>query len=191
MEKLSRRYKNSNRQKVVIFTLLALLYGAALNQCSSPTPVSTPIHFPVAEIIEIKPMTFDEAQSVVSFEIPQPAYLPQGLALKGARSQAPDWDQVFYTSNDVVEAGFGYEVSLGSSLASYAYPESAKVIIIVAGVDGTCIQGAENEFGEWMPNADATALQWSKLEFNYRMSQGGLELNCLDLVKIAESFDVQ
>lgn len=191
MEKLSRLYKKSNRQKAVIFSLLALVCGAALNQCYSPTQVFTPIQFPVAEIIEIKPMTFDEAQSVVSFEIPQPAYLPQGLALKGARAQAPDWAQVFYTSNDVVEAGFGYDVSLGSSLASYAYPESAKVIITVAGVDGTCIQGAENEFGEWMPSADATALQWSKLEFNYRMSQGGLELNCLDLVKIAESFDVQ
>ena len=134
---------------------------------------------------------FEEAQQRVSFRIPLPAWLPEGLTLRGAHVQPPDWAQIFYSSADSPTAGngagLGIEITKGSPQGKYVFPDTAKQQVMVHGQAAICVHGAWNERQEWMDTAGAGALEWAAKGFTYDNGYSGLDLTCNDLGPIAEA----
>jgi hypothetical protein len=150
---------------------------------------STESDFPAPSInVNVIPVVNPtEAQRQLPFHIPQPTWLPEGLILKGAHVDPPNWANVFYGRAEGGEAGFGFEIHFGPREGGYVYADSAKRKVLVSDQPATCVRGAWNERGEWNDSADATTLEWSANGFDYHMSQSELDLTCDDLIRIAES----
>lgn len=132
-------------------------------------------------------ISFEEAQEQVSFVIPQPKWLPDGLVLKGSHVSPPNWAQYFYSRADGGEGGLGIEVTQGASQSQYVFPATATQPVKIKGQSAFCAQGSWNEKQEWIGTADAGHLEWSANGFLSTISHSGLGLSCNDLIKIAES----
>jgi len=141
----------------------------------------------VSNVTVLPAISLEEAQKQVSFTIPQPKWLPDGLALKGAHVSSPNWAQYFYSRAEGGDSGLGIEVTQGASQSQYLFPDDAKQPVKVNGQSAFCVQGSWNERQEWISTADAGHLEWSANSFLYTIGHSGLGLACSDLIKIAES----
>jgi hypothetical protein len=141
----------------------------------------------VGEVRVAPPVNPVEAQQQLPFTIPQPQWLPEGLMLKGANVDPPNWVRIFYQFSDEREGGLSLETQHGIREGGYFFPENAKQSVMVKGQPAVCVQGTWNENGDWLAAADAGALEWLADGFFYHIGHAGLSLRCEDLIRIAES----
>jgi hypothetical protein len=170
-----------NIRFVLTVSLLAILLVMAV--------LATTARFgPVVGNVRLVPaIGLDQAQTQVSFAIPQPKWLPEGLVRQGSHVSPPDWAQTFYARAGGGEGGLGIEVTQGATHSLYVFPAAAKQSVTVNGQAAVCVQGSWNEKKQWMATADAVDLEWSANGFLYTIGGSGLGLNCNDLIKIGES----
>jgi hypothetical protein len=109
--------------------------------------VATTARFgPVVGNVKVVPaIDFDQAQTQVSFAIPQPKWLPEGLVRQGSHVSPPDWAQTFYARAGGGEGGLGIEVTQGATHSQYVFPAAAKQSVTVNSQPAVCVQGAWNE----------------------------------------------
>ena len=141
----------------------------------------------ISNVTVLPAVSLEEAQKQVSFVMPQPQWLPDGLVLTGAHVSPPNWAQQFYSRADGGTSGLGIEVTQGASQSQYVFPDDAKQPVQVNGQSAFCVQGSWNERRDWISTADAGHLEWSANGFLYTIGHSGLGLVCNDLIKIAES----
>jgi hypothetical protein len=176
------------RRGTAILFAVSLLAGAlVITQQFMYRIAATPATAPRAEEREIPVVTLNQAQEQVSFTIPQPAWLPDGLALKGSHVNPPNWAQVFYARADGKDGGLGLEATRGARQGPYAFPNNARQTATVSGQPALYVHGAWTARGEWSDQADAGTLEWSAGGFSYHLSYSGLGLTRDELVRIAES----
>ncbi len=166
--------------------LLKVAEGLVTTAMPSAGAVAPEIPVEIEERV-IPVVSLAEAQRQVSFTIPQPRWLPDGLELKSAHVSPPNWAQTFYGRTNGGEGGFGIETTQGPREGGYVYSEAAKQQVTVNGRAAICVQGAWNEHQEWMDTADAGALEWSANGFTYHIGYSHLGLSCGDLIRIAKS----
>jgi hypothetical protein len=142
---------------------------------------------PRAEVKEMPVVTLAEAQRQVSFKIPEPGWLPEGLTLKGAHVNPPNWASVFYGRADGKDGGLGIEIAQGAGKTNYVFPDSAKQPVTVNSQPAIYIHGAWNGQGQWNDGEDAAALEWSANGFALYLSGSGLGLSRDDMIRMAES----
>ncbi len=171
--------------RLAVISLAAVISAIALLALFAY--LGRPLFRPVATEVEIPAVSLAEAQQQVSFTIPQPAWLPEGLILKGAHVNPPNWAQTFYGGAEGGEAGLGIETTQGPRQGNYAYPDSAKQPVVVNGQPAVCVHGAWTKQQTWDSAADSGALEWSANDFSYQIGYSGLGLSCDGLIKIAES----
>lgn len=144
----------------------------------------------VTEYFEVIPrMSLAEAQQQVSFTIPLPSKVPHNLELKGA-SVRDNWVSVGYgPATPQSGFGMGLEVYPGTGIggSQYVFPNHAKQATTVNGNPAVCVEGSWNSLNQWKPNNDAIHLGWSDGTLSYRLGGSGLQLDCDEAVKIAES----
>lgn len=184
---LSIQRTDSRRWLAVIFAIALLAGGLFAAQQFLNGIRAEQKAAPRAEVKEIPAISLAEAQKQVSFQIPQPGWLPEGLTLKGAHVNPPNWANVFYGRADGKEGGLGIEVAQGTGQTGYVFPDSAKQPVTVNGQPAIYIHGAWNGQGQWNDNEDAAALEWSANGFAFHLSCSGLGLSRDDVVRIAES----
>ncbi|NOK61696.1 MAG: hypothetical protein GFH27_549313n104 [Chloroflexi bacterium AL-W] len=146
----------------------------------------------VTEYFEEIPMvSFAEAQQHVSFAIPLPSHLPDSMELKGARVRHNDDSVSVVYGPTTPQSGFGmgFSVQPGTGIggSQYVFPEHAKQETTVNGNPAVCVEGAWSPLNQWQPNSDAIHLGWSDGTLSYHLGGSGLQLDCDEAVKIAES----
>ncbi len=180
--------KTDSRRWLAVIFGLALLAGGLFAVQQFLNGIRTEQRAaPRAEVREIPAVSLAEAQKQVSFNIPQPGWLPEGLTLKGAHVNPPGWANVFHGRADGREGGLGIEATQGTGKTNYVFPDSAKQPVAVNGQPAIYIHGAWNGQGQWNDNADAATLEWSANGFALHLSGSGLGLSRDEIIRIAES----
>lgn len=174
------------RLLLVVFAIALLTSGVFAThqvlQVSAGQPAA-----PWAESREIPLVGLPEAQQQVSFKMPEPSWLPEGLVLKGSHVNPPNWANVFYGRTDGREGGLGIEVTQGATKSSCVFPDSAKQPVTVNGQPAVYVRGAWNSDRQWMDAEYAGTLEWVANGSAYHLSFSGLDLSREDLIRIAES----
>ncbi len=178
----------NSRRWLVVISAIAVLAGGLFAALQFANGTHTePNAAPRAEGREIPAVSLAEAQNQVAFQIPQPGWLPEGLTLKGAHVNPPNWANVFYGRADGKEGGLGIEVAQGTGKTNYVFPDSAKQPVTVDGQPAIYVHGAWNGQGQWNDNADAATVEWSSDGLALRLSCSALDLGRNEVIRIAES----
>ncbi len=166
-------------------------FGAVL---IGPTPSPTPHRSasgkaPTASQPQAMPhLTFEQAQQLAGFRIPQPSYLPPGITFRFAFATL-DHSTVglSYGRADRPSGGVGLQIEQGSPVGGYMFPASAATTVKVRGRDAVYVQGSWDEHGQWQANADSAFLSWQAGGFTYNLQYSGLGLTRAEMIRIAES----
>ena len=159
--------------------LLGWLAVSRMNSVMTPAP-----HGENTLLPSIDPT---EAQRQVSFRIPEPAWLPPGLVIKGAHVNPPNWASLFYVRADGKEGGLSIEVTQGRVASTYAYPQPSRQAVRVNGQPAVYVHGSWDTHGEWNENADAASIEWATKTIAVHISAVGLGLGEAEMIRIAES----
>lgn len=169
-----------------------LPFSATDDRSSSETPAANQ---PIA-IEEAAPFvsSLSEAQSRVSFVIPQPLWLPPGVSLSGAF--VPEDGQTVILQLAVSEEGADLSRPAGSlqiikapMAGTYAVSRDAVQTVTVNGEPAALVQGSWNENGEWISDAGEMMLLWGDNQFTYVLAISNLDLSTSDLIRIAASVE--
>ncbi len=178
----------NSRRWLVVISAIAVLAGGLFAALQFANGTHTePNAAPPAEVREMPAVTLSEAQKQIAFNIPQPGRLPEGLTLKGAHVNPPNWANVFYGRADGKEGGLGIEVAQRTGLPNYVFPDSAKQPVTVDGQPAIYVHGAWNGQGQWNDNADAATVEWSANGLVLRLSCSALGLGRDEVIRMAES----
>jgi len=69
----------------------------------------------------------------------------------------------------------------------FLLPESPQIPLVVHGYAGACVQQADDNDGASPVGIGVAAIQWSEGAISYRITQVGLPLSCIDLMRVAAS----
>lgn len=148
-------------------------------------------------------LTFVSLVVKVPFEPRAPAWLPGQLHIKdrdvldlpqsiryiyGTPSwldSEASWDGWIKGEVTWGDGELSIETTQGVRKDPVPYPEDAVQPVTVHGQPGVCMQGAEDEKGQWQGEADAGTLEWSDGDFSYRINHTRLGLSCEDLLQVA------
>jgi hypothetical protein len=143
-------------------------------------------------------LSLADAQSQVPFSIPQPGWLPVGLAFQGVNvgtgpasdvSHAPNSVVLFYRRHAGDNGVVTVQVRQGDGAGGYEVPAGAAKSVTVGQHPAVFTHGAWTPGinSEWDPNFDQAMLSWSQDGFSYIVQTSGLDLSQADLIRIAES----
>jgi hypothetical protein len=134
-------------------------------------------------------LSLADAQAKVSFTIPTPGWLPDGVSFKGALVE-PNDSGVYLAYRGAGGGGVGLAVHPGTKVGGPAVPAAQRVQ--VDGSPAYFVHGSYESSGPgtaatWDPAADDEELTWQRNGITYDLTAGGLHLSRTDLVRIAES----
>lgn len=149
-------------------------------------------------------VSLDVARGQLTFPLPVPAWVPDGLELRGALVGVPYSDaskppmSVTVVYDKVAarpgaqDSQLALEVAHGSMLPAYLVSNSRAAETTVGGRPAIYVQGrwglaADGITVEWDPQADSSMLSWEQDGLTYVLRASGMALTIDDLVRIAES----
>lgn len=119
-----------------------------------------------------------EADRQAAFPIPQPSFLPGGMAFRWAFVSPDGHTAVLsYGRAGAPAAGIGIQIEQGAPTGFYQVPASAAQAVKVNGRDAVY----------WDRGTDAGLLSWASGHFTYVLQWSGLVLTRADMIRIAES----
>lgn len=187
--------QTSTTRRLVLYLVAATLLVVAPLSTMMPTILdrtdgSPPYAFiglgnpPVVSVEEVTPLSVNEAQSKVPFEIPQPGWLPGGLVLRGVYVASPHSVSIAY----VPAAGPPSDVPTKAGLNITVMTEDSQGTIVLGGAESRPVYVNGNEGRYWIVEGkDLTMLSWTAGGLRYTVLSSGLGLTQNELLRIAQS----
>jgi hypothetical protein len=132
------------------------------------------------------------AQNRVTFTIPTPSTLPNGVTYYGAIVDSPRSVMLSYRSVTKASAGLGLSIDEGTQVGGSAVPSGSLEPVQVDGNPAYYVRGDYESSGpgavaHWNPNGNAEELTWRQNGLTFDMTSGGLHLSEAEFIHIAES----